>query len=296
MNIPLQRLEGFYWVARHQGYARAARAFPYPITQPGVHQQVKRLEEALGVALFTRVGKDKVVLTAAGQALFAFVAPFVEQWPSVVKSLNAGTFGGTLKIAAAGMLLRALLPKWLRQLHEKHPEIAVELAELRRADVEVLRTGEADLLVDHFPEVPEDVAVQQVGLMRTFLVLPSNHALAERKRLTLRELASDTFISYSAASRLQALQLRALAVHGKLPKRTYSADSSDTILGFVAAGVGYSLVPSLEVNGPKLSGVVALPFEVQGSTFPIYAGWRKHAPKNPFVEAALKLAPQVRRE
>ena len=42
--IQLQRLEGFYRVARAEGYARAARSFPYPITQPGVHQQVKRLE------------------------------------------------------------------------------------------------------------------------------------------------------------------------------------------------------------------------------------------------------------
>lgn len=43
MISSLQRLEGFYWVARIGGYARAARAFPYPITQPGVHQQVRRL-------------------------------------------------------------------------------------------------------------------------------------------------------------------------------------------------------------------------------------------------------------
>ena len=291
MTIPLQRLEGFYWVARHQGYARAARAFPYPITQPGVHQQVKRLEDELGVTLFTRVGKDKVVLTAAGQSLFAFVAPFLEQWPQVVTSLRAGSYGGTLKVAAAGMLLRALLPKWLRRLHEKHPEIAVELAELRRADLEVLRCGEADLLVEHLPDVPDDLAVQRVGEMRTFLVLPAHHAMAQRKRLTLRELSEETFISYSPESRLQALQLRALELHGKLPKRTYAADSSDTILGFVAAGIGFSLVPSIDALGPKVAGVVALPFDVQGSTFPVYAAWRKHAPPNPFVQAALKLAP-----
>ncbi len=291
MIISLQRLEGFYWVARHQGYARAARAFPYPISQPGVHQQVKRLEQELGLTLFTRVGKDKVVLTPAGRSLYAFVAPFLEQWPQTVASLRAGTYGGTLKIAAAGMLLRALLPKWLRRLHEKHPEITVELSELRHANLEVLRSGEADLLVEHWPEIPPDVAVQRVGEMRTFLVLPSHHPLAERKRLALRELADETFISYSPESRLQALQLRALEMHGQLPKRTHTADTSDTILGFVAAGVGFSLVPSIDIAGPKVPGVVALPFDVQGSTFPVYAAWRKHAPPNPFVQAALKLAP-----
>ena len=65
----LQRLEGFYWVAKHQGYARAARAFPYPITQPGVHQQISRLEQELGVKLFERTGKDRVVLTATANLM-----------------------------------------------------------------------------------------------------------------------------------------------------------------------------------------------------------------------------------
>ena len=64
--IQLHRLEGFYWVARTGGYARAARAFPYPITQPAVHQQVKKLEAELGVTLFERVAKDKMKPTPAG--------------------------------------------------------------------------------------------------------------------------------------------------------------------------------------------------------------------------------------
>ncbi|MCA9321778.1 MAG: LysR family transcriptional regulator, partial [Planctomycetes bacterium] len=46
--VQIHRFEGFYWVALTGGYARAARAFPYPITQPAVHQQVKRLEAELG--------------------------------------------------------------------------------------------------------------------------------------------------------------------------------------------------------------------------------------------------------
>ena len=58
--LQLHRLEGFYWVARTGGYAKAARAFPYPITQPAVHQQVKKLEGELGLSLFERVSKDKM--------------------------------------------------------------------------------------------------------------------------------------------------------------------------------------------------------------------------------------------
>ncbi len=289
--IQLHRLEGFYWVARHQGYARAARAFPYPISQPGVHQQVRKLEADVGAVLFERVGKDRVVLTAQGQALYAHVAPFYEQMPAIVASIRAGTVSGTLKVHASGLVLRGLLPAWVRRIHVKHPEIQVELSQLRTADITLLRSGETDLIVDHFLELPDDVAVQAVGVAKTYLALPSNHPLASRSRLKLDALANETFIAYHADQRLRALQLEALALYGTVPTRTISADSSETILGFVAAGVGYSLVPWLDEHGPKMKGVVAIPFDVQGSTFTVHAAWRKNAPPNPLIRAALALAP-----
>jgi DNA-binding transcriptional LysR family regulator len=293
MNLPLQRLEGFYWVARLEGYARAARAFPYPISQPGVHQQVRRLEDELGTKLFERVGKDRVVLTAAGRSLYAFVAPFLEQLPAQLTALRSGTFGGPLRVHAAGLVLRGLLPAWLRRVHRRHPEIDVTLTQLETPDLAVLRGGESDLLVDYLEEVPDDIAVRKVGQTQTFLAMPSDHPQAKRKRPSLVALADDTFITYHADARIRALQLRALELHGRLPKRTFGADSAETILGFVAAGVGWSLIPWLEGRGPRVPGVVALPFRVPGSTFPVYAAWRKHAPPNPFVAAALALAPEL---
>ena len=47
-------------------YTHAAREFPYPISQPGVYQQVRKLEQDLGSTLFERVGRDRVELTAQG--------------------------------------------------------------------------------------------------------------------------------------------------------------------------------------------------------------------------------------
>ena len=87
--IQMNRLEGFYWVARTGGYSKAARAFPYPITQPAVHQQVKKLEAEVGVPLFERVGKDTIQLTPAGEQLYEFVAPFYGGLDALVRSLPA---------------------------------------------------------------------------------------------------------------------------------------------------------------------------------------------------------------
>ena len=88
--MQLNRLEGFFWVAKTGGYSKAARAFPYPITQPAVFQQVKKLEGELGVSLFERAGKDRLLLTPAGQRLFDFVSPFFQGLGPLVREIQAG--------------------------------------------------------------------------------------------------------------------------------------------------------------------------------------------------------------
>jgi DNA-binding transcriptional LysR family regulator len=289
--IQLHRLEGFYWVAKTQGYARAARAFPYPITQPGVHQQVKKLEADVGLALFERVGKDKVVLTPAGRALYDFTAPFLEQLPSVVAALRTGAVAGRLRVVAAGLFLRNVLPTWLRRLQAKHPDVEVELGELTTADLSLLRSGEADLLVDFLPSVPSDIEVRVLGKVYPFVAIPSNHPLAKDEHVSISQLKETPFIAYNADRALRELQLKALSSHGLTPKIAASADSSDTILGFVAAGLGFSLVPSLSDKGPRLPGVVAHRLTRPAAEFPIYAAWRKSAAGNRLINAALELAP-----
>lgn len=292
--ISLHRLEGFYWVARAQGYARAARAFPYPITQPGVHQQVRKLEADVGVRLFERVGKDRVLLTPPGQALYNFVAPFFEQLPAVIQSISEGPLGGTLRIHAPGQILRQLLPPWLRRLQRKRPDIVIDLQESGSADINLLRRGETDLLVDHLPTIPVDVVTQKVGMVYAFIVVPADHRLAQRKHFDLRDLREETFIAYHPDRRHRLLQMQALQLHGISPPRVLSADTSDTILSFVSAGLGYSIVPTPSASGPRQRNVVAQRLTHPGASFPIYAAWRNSEVKNPLIEAALQWAPKAK--
>ncbi len=288
--MTLQRLEGFYWVARTGGYARAARAFPYPITQPGVHQQVKRLEQEIGVTLFERVGKDQMELTLAGKALFEVVGPFYEQLPALATRLKGGKVGGTLKIHAAGHLLRHLMPQWLQRLQARHPQISVSLEEVRVAEPQALLRGEADLLVDWLPSLPPGIEARQVATMRAFVVTPTQGPWAQGARLKLAQLGQVPFIAYQSDRALRGLQLAGLAEHGLHPTQAFSADSSDTILGFVAAGLGFSLVPSLLEGGPRVAGVAAWPVSHPASRFPIQVAWRSRAAAHPLIEAALAAA------
>ncbi len=291
--IQLHRLEGFYWVAQTGGYSKAARAFPYPITQPAVHQQVKKLESELGRPLFERVGRDRMVLTPSGRQLFEFVAPFFEQLPAMVRALQSSQASGELRIETEALLIRHLLPSWLKRLRRRCPQIRIELREQPVPGVEALRSGEIDLVVAFLHETPRDIDTRRVGTLRPFIVIPANHRHAKKVRPTLRDFQKDTFISYNPGLLAYDLQMEALAQHELEPRQVLSASSAEAILGFVEAGLGFSIVPSLSRSGPKGRGVIARRLTAPQVEFPVVAAWRRSAWVHPLVEAALALAPKA---
>jgi DNA-binding transcriptional LysR family regulator len=288
----LNRLEGFYWVARAQGYARAVRVFPYPITQPGLHQQVRKLEQELEVRLFERAGKDRVLLTPAGQRLFAAVAPFLEHLPAVVEEVTGRKLGGRLRVSAPGHIMRHLLPGWLRRVERARPDILFELHESGRADLGPLRGGETDVLVDYLPEIPADICTQTVGEVVAAVALPTGHAAARRRRVRLRDLGELPFVAYEPGRAHRTLQLQALTVAGISPRILAEAGSSDTLVALVAAGLGFSLIPVLAGSRPSFPGVTLRPLLEPRAHFPISAAWRRSSTANPVLRAALQLAPR----
>ena len=60
--------------------------------------------------------------------------------------------------------------------------------------------------------------------------------------------------------------------------------------GFVAAGLGFSLGPSLDPRGPRRAGVVVERLRGAGTELTVYAA-RRRGPHHPLVEAALSAAP-----
>jgi DNA-binding transcriptional LysR family regulator len=283
--IQLHRLEGFYRVAKAGGYARAVRDFPYPITEPAVHQQVRKLEQELGQRLLRRTAKDRMATTPAGRYLFDFCAPFFERVADVALAVSTGRFGGTLRIDAGPQEIRYVVPEWLRRLRKVHPEVRVELTEVLGVDANRLRTGEADLIVEHWPAPPPDVAQRRVSVAYATWIVPVHLALGGK--VEPGALRDAPFVSFRPGTSEHALQLAGLELFGLNPPRLLSASTVDAIVGFVQAGLGYSLVPWPSRDGPRAAGVVARPIRTRGATFPITASWLKKGGENPLVAVAL---------
>jgi DNA-binding transcriptional LysR family regulator len=294
--MQIARLEGFYWVARTGGYAAAALAFPYPLTQPAVFQQVRKLEDELGVRLFERVGKAQVRLTAAGRQLYEHAAPFFERLPAVERALKTAARASELRVAAEALILQQVLPGWIRRLQRREPDLRVDVRELAAPDPDVVRSGDVDLAVAYFPDaLPAGLASRLVATLSAFLVLPADGELARRPRVGLRQLAGETFVTYNPGTIHHDLQHRALARSGAAPARLVSASTTEAILGLVAAGVGWSLVPSIDEPLLRRRGVVARLFAPGQGRFPVQAVWRATGPANPAVEVALGAFGDARR-
>ena len=290
--VDLRRLEVLHLVASHGGYARAARAASYPITQPALHQQVKKLEAEVGLQLLERLGKDQMRPTAAGAHLLAFIGPFLRDLPAIVQRLRTGEFDGVLSIHAESLLIRQLLPSWLVALRKARPHCQLQLQELLRADVAPLRTGACDAMLAWLPEVPDDIASQQVATLFPCLVMPRERAPARARPPLLTALADLPFLAYPVGSRPHTLQMQALAGVGVAPAQVISLDTADAILGYVESGLGWSLVPSLDPDGPRGRRLAAYAWGKPRVTFPVLLLWRKHAPENPMLDALIACAPR----
>ena len=290
--VDLHRLAGFHLVATTGGYARAARAASYPITQPALHQQVRKLEAEVGVSLLERVGKDRMQPTPAGAHLLQFIEPFFRDLPRVVENIRVGEFDGSLTIHAESLLIRQVLPGWLVALRKKRPKAQIHLHEAIQVDLDVLRSGSADVLIAHVAEIPDDIASQIIAVAHACLVVPRDRA-PRRGLPKLEELNEMPFLSYPVDSRQYALQLRALAMHDITPTSAIALDTADAILGYVESGLGWSLVPSLDPDGPKGRRLTAYPWGQPRLKFPVVMAWRKDAPEHPMLDAMIACAPTV---
>ena len=286
--IQLNRLEGFYWVGRTGGYASAARAFPYPITQPGVYQQVRKLEDDIGRKLFERVGRGDMRLTPAGRLLYDYVAPFYERLPAAVRAIRADEYGGTIRVHAAGKVIESLLPTWLARMHTERPDIEVEIFEAEAADPELLRRGECDLLVDHFPGgLPDDLEADVVAEFGAFIILPTDHPQAKSDAIDFTTLTHTPFVAYHRDLPQFALQREALDRLGITPRFVAHLGTASKIAAVVSAGLGISFVPALAPDGPQREGIVARALTFPEARFSVHAAWRGDGPVNPLVDVLL---------
>ena len=262
MPIRWHQLEGFYHVARSGNYTKAAQAFPYPIGQPAVYQQVKGLQKDLGITLVRQSGSKRTELTPEGRALYSFLAPFFEQLPNVVEQLQ-GAAGEPLRLATDQFLAMEALPGALARATKKFTGFQLRVEELGSGEIPSrVASGEADAGLMTTPGAPPGLVFLPMGRVGVSLLVPQKHALAKLGRApTQAETAKHALIVYEPHSSNRALTERMFRESGQTLKIAAEVTFSQTMKSFVRSGIGPAFVPYLIHAGKEKEEVPEPPRE-----------------------------------
>ena len=197
MNRPelgLHQLHAFAVLAEELHFGRAARRLG--IAQPPLSQQIRRLEEKVGHALFDR-GSGGVTLTAAGRELLPAAQRALDEVAGGLDAARRVGSGrtGRLRIGFAASLALTVLPGLLRAYRDRYPAVELDLRELTTApQVAALAEHVLDVGLMREPPQQEGLAFEEVVGERFVAVLPAAHPLAGQRVVPVAALAAEPFV------------------------------------------------------------------------------------------------------
>ena len=255
--MDLVALRAFVAVAELSSFSRAAEALH--LAQPGVSQQIKRLERDLGAAVLQRSTR-RVELTAAGASLLPrakAVLAEVQRAEAEVRALEAGV-AGRVAVGFVGTATYDLLPRVVRTLRERLPAVELEVhgEQLTPVLVEGLRSRRLDIAVMRRAAPDASLQVRHLRSEPLIAVLPADHPLAGDGAVPLAALRDSAFVTYPSGHRSVVYDavVHACRQVGSTPAEVVEVRETATLVAFVAAGIGVALVPE-PVRSLALDGV-----------------------------------------
>ncbi|HEY8770667.1 MAG TPA: LysR family transcriptional regulator [Thermoleophilaceae bacterium] len=251
--LDIRRMRVLREVAAQGSFSAAAEALNF--TQSAVSQHVAALERESGTTLVDR-GSRGVVLTDAGRALVGHADAILARLECAEEELAdiAGLRGGRLRLACFQSAGATLVPRAVAAFHERHPAVELSMVEAEPDEACArMKVGEIDLaLVYDVEAIP---GMLEADLELTHLlddpydaILPAGHALAERNRLRLADLASEPWIASTDAAGCRRITERACQDAGFSPRVAFEVDETLAAQALVAAGVGVTLLPRLALT------------------------------------------------
>lgn len=235
----LRELKTFIAVARYGTFAAAGMHIG--LTQSAVSSQIKNLEQALGVRLFDRTGRQ-AILNAAGVRALPLAQEMFELFSRMSTPVDPDEYRGEMKIGAIASAQTGFLPQALLRLRRRAPAVEAKLVPGVSLNLlSQLDAGELDVAILIKPpfELPKELHVQVLETEPFVLIVPLD--IGESDPLKL--LAEQPHVRYDRASFggrqvTRFLREQQIDVHVAL-----ELDELDAIVKFVESGLGISLIP-----------------------------------------------------
>ncbi|OEI76445.1 LysR family transcriptional regulator [Bacillus subtilis] len=241
-----EQLEYFQTLARMQHVTKAAKSLS--ITQPALSRSIARLENHLDVPLFDRQGRS-ITLNQYGHIFLRRVQAMMKEYTEGKEEIQAllKPDQGVVSLGFLHTLGTTLVPDLIGSFQQEYPNIAFQLKQNHSYWLlERLKSGDLDLclLASIKPENP----IQWIKLWseELFLFVPIDHPLANRESITLTEIAGERFILLKKGYALRMTVDELFEKADIQPNIMFEGEEAATAAGFVAAGLGISILPDLK--------------------------------------------------
>jgi LysR family hydrogen peroxide-inducible transcriptional activator len=244
-GFDLRQLEYFCAVARTGSFTKAAEDLG--IAQPSLSEQIARLEQGLGAALFERLSR-RIELTPLGEAILGKAQALLEDaaaLPGYCERVREGV-RGPLRVGAIPTIMPYYLAPLLTGFTARYEEVDLHVREGTTAElVEQVTEGMLDAAVLSLPVENPGLVMKELFREPLYLAVRQDHPLAAAKKVQLRRLSGERLLILKDG---HCLREETLAFCDRARARfagQFEADQFLTIFELIRAGFGVSIVPEM---------------------------------------------------
>lgn len=271
----LRTLRYFLVLAEELHFGRAAARLN--MSQPPLSQQIRQLENNLGVQLFAR-SHHNVELTPAGLAFQEHAPLIFEQLGkavSVARMTARGLVGG-LEIGVISSSLVGVVPAALEAFRNRYPNVEWQLHELTPPlQIQGLLEKRIDVCLFRMP--PEQEGLHREIIMQEDLMvaLPKSHPFAHMSTISLAQLKDQPFVMFGLQqSRFADFLYECCIQAGFIPQIRQQVVEVQSLLSLVGANMGVALLPA-SMQKLALPNVVFKTVDPAPPQIPLYAIYRE---------------------
>ncbi len=238
---------------------KAAKALG--ITQSGVSRSLAVLEENLGLSLFIR-DKNRLVAKPEADELYKAILGLMFNLDELKHSILALREFGVSRIRVASIpgLGFGFVPRLIAGLLEKNAKLNVYFDIMATPDVvRGVEAGQFDVGFVTMPVSTEQLQADVIAETEAVCVLPEDHELASRDRVSIEDLEGQHVI-FANQPNIAADQVLKLVEENQVRLSNKTEANIASICGLVANGVGLSVMNSITATDSAVDGMVIRPF------------------------------------
>src|SRR5579864_4927342 len=286
--LDLRRFRYFLAVVETLHFGRAAAKLG--VAQPNLSQQVKKIETALGHALFERTTRG-VTLTAVGTFLAKRAELLQTNFQDAIETAQRIGRGeeGSLRIGFSGSAMFSRTPRAIERFRRLRPKVKVQLRQLyAHEQMPLLLDGTLD--IGFIRDGPAALGLQMTPLLREHFVavLPKDHAMAHRSSVSPKNFRTEHLVLFSPKIAKLTYQriIDLCEADGFMPNIVQEAPQWVTVSTLVAAGMGVSVAPAC-IARLSIPDVVYRPLRSKG--WSSIEAWTKTGATNPVINVLLTI-------